>query len=106
MEDGGDITITTSHDDQNVLITVSDTGTGIPEDIKNKIFDPFFTTKAVGKGTGLGLSVTYGIIKEHNGTISVESPITDNENGAVRRGAAFHITLPVSTNFEKPTKEH
>lgn len=96
MEEGGDLTITTFRNDRGeVQIRVSDTGTGIVEEIKNKIFDPFFTTKEVGKGTGLGLSVTYGIIKEHGGTISVESPVIESERGTKCQGTAFLITLPI-----------
>lgn len=96
MADGGEITITTTSINSNVRVSVRDTGTGIAEGIKKKIFDPFFTTKEVGKGTGLGLSVTYGIVQEHGGTISVESPVTDPSTGEQSRGTAFHITLPVS----------
>jgi C4-dicarboxylate-specific signal transduction histidine kinase len=69
-----------------VEITFADSGTGIPAGLERRIFDPFFTTKDVGKGTGLGLSITYGIIKEHGGTISVVSPPGD--------GATFVIHLP------------
>jgi C4-dicarboxylate-specific signal transduction histidine kinase len=69
-----------------VEVTFSDTGHGIPSDLTGRIFDPFFTTKDVGKGTGLGLSITYGIIKEHGGTISVVS-----EQG---QGATFLIQIP------------
>ena len=69
-----------------VEIAFTDTGAGIPPGLERRIFDPFFTTKEVGKGTGLGLSITYGIIKEHGGTISVLSP-----PGA---GATFLIHLP------------
>ena len=69
-----------------VEIGFADTGHGIPPGLERRIFDPFFTTKQVGKGTGLGLSITYGIIKEHGGTISVLSP-----PGA---GATFLIHLP------------
>ena len=53
------------------MISVRDTGPGIPPDLEQKVFDPFFTTKDVGEGTGLGLSIVYGIIKEHGGTIRV-----------------------------------
>jgi two-component system NtrC family sensor kinase len=70
-----------------VEVLVQDTGTGIsPENIK-KIYDPFFTTKAPGKGTGLGLSVSYGIVQEHGGTISVES-----RPGV---GTTFRLELPM-----------
>ncbi|MEK7773894.1 MAG: ATP-binding protein [Deltaproteobacteria bacterium] len=67
-------------------MSFKDTGSGIPTDIIDRIFDPFFTTKESGKGTGLGLSISYGIIKDHNGDITVES-----EPG---KGTAFHITIP------------
>lgn len=69
-----------------VEIAFADTGTGIPPGLERRIFDPFFTTKEVGQGTGLGLSITYGIIKEHGGTISVMSPPGE--------GATFLIHLP------------
>src|SRR5881296_3733043 len=71
-----------------VEVAFADTGHGIPPGLERRIFDPFFTTKQVGKGTGLGLSITYGIIKEHGGTISVVSP-----PGA---GATFLIHLPLA----------
>lgn len=69
-----------------IQLEVSDTGGGIPSNIINRIFEPFFTTKEVGKGTGLGLSISYGIIKSHNGEITVEN--TD-------LGAKFKILLPI-----------
>ncbi|HMK43011.1 MAG TPA: ATP-binding protein, partial [Dissulfurispiraceae bacterium] len=70
-----------------VLLSVSDTGSGINGDIMRKLFEPFFTTKEVGKGTGLGLSIVYGIVKQHGGFINVES--------AAGHGASFRIYLPL-----------
>ena len=78
-----------------VEITFADTGTGIPPGLEQRIFDPFFTTKEVGKGTGLGLSITYGIIKEHGGTISVVSPPGE--------GAKFLMHLPLAPTDTKET---
>ncbi len=69
-----------------VVVTVADTGTGIPEDILHRIFDPFFTTKEVGKGTGLGLSAVLGIVKSHGGFVDVQSQ--------VNKGSQFKVFLP------------
>ena len=71
-----------------VIVTVRDTGSGIPDEIRDRLFDPFYTTKEEGQGTGLGLSIAYGIIQKHNGRITVES--------SPGEGAAFHIHLPLS----------
>jgi C4-dicarboxylate-specific signal transduction histidine kinase len=80
-----------------VEIAFVDTGGGIPPALERRIFDPFFTTKGVGKGTGLGLSITYGIIKEHGGTISVMSRPGE--------GATFLIRLPLAPADTKATSE-
>jgi len=83
----GYITVTTSSEGEQVVMTVADTGRGIPERFRGRVFDPFFTTKDVGKGTGLGLSISYGIIKKHFGTIGFET-----ESGV---GTTFTVRLPV-----------
>jgi two-component system NtrC family sensor kinase len=84
----GKIVITTSHTQDSFLISVRDTGAGIPEAIRSRIFDPFFTTKPIGQGTGLGLAISYGIIQDHRGSIDVHS-----EEGA---GAEFTIRIPLN----------
>jgi len=73
-----------------VEVAVADTGHGIPPELEPRVFDPFFTTKEVGKGIGLGLSITYGIIKDHGGTILVVSPPPPGD------GATFRIQLPLA----------
>jgi PAS domain S-box-containing protein len=83
---GQTVTIESETGDSRVRISVSDQGKGIAEEHLPKIFEPFFTTKMVGEGTGLGLSLTYNIIKEHGGSISVSS------TGS--RGCRFDILLP------------
>jgi PAS domain S-box-containing protein len=103
MPEGGTITITTFlanlerdastvhpllSPGKYVVMKVSDSGTGIPDRIRDKIFDPFFTTKQTGKGTGLGLAMVYGIVKEHGGVINLESQPGE--------GTTFEIYLPVT----------
>lgn len=86
--DCGEVAITTSLKDESVLVSISDTGSGIEAAHLDKIFDPFFTTKPIGEGTGLGLSIIYGIIERHNGSIRVAS--------CKGGGATFTVTLPVA----------
>src|SRR3989339_1046352 len=121
MPQGGKITITTTVAAEQssaniskanalplqfIVITISDTGVGMSEEVKKHIFEPFYTTKEVGKGTGLGLSICYEIVKKHNGIIEVESPtftsattpladkkVTDGKE--VGKGTTFIIKLPI-----------
>ena len=104
MAEGGELNIRTGRTLQEVLVSVQDTGTGIPEHIKKKIFDPFFTTKEVGKGTGLGLSVTYGIVKEHGGSIEVESPATSTQQLANSSRERPFIYVFRQANSNHPTR--
>ncbi len=92
MPDGGVLTIRTAYDQEKnqVLLTVMDTGIGIPEESLPHIFEPFYTTKSERYGVGLGLSTTYGIIEKHQGTIRAES-----REGA---GTTFIITLPCGSD--------
>ncbi len=69
----GHITIICSMQQANIVITIQDNGCGMTEAVKNKMFEPFYTTKVVGKGTGLGMAISFGIIKDHNGSIEVDS---------------------------------
>jgi signal transduction histidine kinase len=74
MNGEGTITICTKREDDDVLIEISDTGSGIPAEIQDRIFEPFFSTKEVGRGTGLGLDISWRIVvKKHHGDIRVES---------------------------------
>jgi len=74
--------------EQFLAVIIADTGSGIPPEIRSRIFEPFFTTKAPGKGTGLGLAAVYGTMKDHQGTIDVDSEIG--------RGTLFTIALPIT----------
>jgi CheY-like chemotaxis protein len=92
MADGGTLSIETSAEPREgrrfARLDVRDTGRGIPPDVLPRIFEPFFTTKEVGKGTGLGLATAFGVVREHGGTIDVESD--------VGRGTLFQVWLPLS----------
>jgi signal transduction histidine kinase len=88
MQQQGEIRVSLKQEADNIVIGVSDTGTGIPTESQDKIFEPFFTTK--DKGTGLGLAIVYNIVKKHHGDITVTS-----EKG---KGTSFIITLPLHHN--------
>jgi two-component system NtrC family sensor kinase len=81
------VIVKTKFENNKVIISVSDNGSGIPDDVKEKIFQPFFTTKPTGQGTGLGLSLSYDIVKAHGGELTVETK--------EREGTEFFIILPV-----------
>jgi len=87
MPEGGRLGLSLAREDSQLCLGLSDTGHGMPEEIRSKVFEPFFTTKDFGKGTGLGLTVVKGIIEEHDGTIDVES--------AVGKGTTFWVRLPL-----------
>ena len=88
MPKGGWLSVETRLEDGQVVAEVADTGSGIPSEHLSRIYDPFFTTKLIGKGTGLGLSITYGIVREHEGTLTCQS--------AVGQGTRFTVSLPAS----------
>ena len=104
-EHGGSITVRLKNVDSHaytssessfkkyILLTVSDTGTGISPEIKEKIFEPYFTTKPLGKGTGLGLSMVYGIVKEHDGDIQIDS--------SPSQGTTISIYFPLVEDGQK-----
>jgi len=83
---GNYMSLFVKRDGKYVCLRVSDTGTGIPDKIRDNIFDPFFTTKGPEKGTGLGLAIIYGIVREHKGVITVTS--------LLGRGTTFKVYLP------------
>ena len=87
IETRGEITVRTWLQGGAACMSISDTGCGIPEELRSRIFEPFFTTKEIGKGTGLGLSISFNIIKKHRGDISVESE--------VGKGSTFTVKLPL-----------
>lgn len=96
MPQGGTLTLAVEEKNDFAVISVTDTGTGMPPEIYSRIFDPFYTTKGKA-GMGLGLAVSYGIIRRHEGFIEV--------NSTVGKGTTFRINLPVAKNAVLPAKE-
>jgi len=88
MPKGGWLSVRTSMDSDRAVAEVADTGSGIPNEYLARIYDPFFTTKAMNQGTGLGLSITYGIVREHEGSIDCESQ--------VGQGTRFVLSVPLA----------
>jgi two-component system cell cycle sensor histidine kinase/response regulator CckA len=97
MPGGGILRIEARRENNQAVVVISDTGTGMDRETLEKCFDPFFTTKAIGKGTGLGLSTVYGIIKSHDGLISVAS-----KQGA---GTTFRLQLPLAKAVPQVAEE-
>jgi signal transduction histidine kinase len=91
MPEGGTLSIATQleHPQNTVLVTVEDTGVGMPPDVRRRCLEPFFTTKG-DRGTGLGLAMTYGIIQRHRGAIDIETQPGE--------GTTFRIRLPASVD--------
>jgi len=89
MPEGGELSVTSTMDRtaEKAWVRIRDTGYGIPEEVKNNLFDPFFTTKDEGKNTGLGLSIVYGVVKNHRGTVKIDS--------RERKGTTFTLSFPV-----------
>ncbi len=89
IDEEGVLTIKSWQDGEYVKVSIKDSGTGMPEEVKQRIFEPFYTTKDVGEGTGLGLSIVFRIIENHHGNIEV--------NTKINQGTEFIITLPINT---------
>jgi PAS domain S-box-containing protein len=87
MAHGGDLCVSTRNIGGSIVVSVSDTGSGIPAELHKRIFEPFFTTKSADRGTGMGLALVSVIARDHGGSVTF-----DTETG---RGSVFHVTLPV-----------
>ncbi len=88
MDHRGTLTISVSREGEDALVSISDTGCGMPPELQARIFEPFFTTKPAGEGTGLGLDIVRKIVEKHRGRITVESE--------VGRGTTFTVRLPIA----------
>lgn len=87
VNNSGKLEVTTKREKDSVVVTIADNGPGIPDEIKTRIFDPFFTTKETGKGTGLGLDVVSRIVRQHGGTIKVDSEVGNT---------VFNVCFPIN----------
>lgn len=94
MPEGGKLTFCTNHEQKGVCVSVADTGVGMSDRVRQRIFEPLYTTKGE-RGTGMGLAVSYGIIQEHEGTISVTSHLGE--------GTSFRITFPFADEPHEET---
>jgi signal transduction histidine kinase len=88
MTDKGDVFVRTFVNDNNIVIEIEDTGTGIAPENLAQIFTPFYTSKPIGEGTGLGLSISHQIIEQHDGEIKVTSELG--------KGSCFSVFLPIN----------
>jgi two-component system NtrC family sensor kinase len=93
LEQPGTVTVETLDEGDAVVVRVSDTGSGVPQDVQQRVFDPFFTTRPTGQGTGMGLAVCRGIVSRHGGDISLES--------TVGHGTTVSVRLPTGASLEK-----
>jgi signal transduction histidine kinase len=96
MDGAGRLTLATRQHDRAVVVSVSDTGCGIPKSVLNKLFDPFFTTKDPGRGTGLGLSIVQKLVSKYRGRIRVES-----QEG---QGTTFTVEFPAAAAMPQETQ--
>jgi signal transduction histidine kinase len=96
LPQGGRIAVKTAQKDSHVVLSISDTGIGMTEEVKKRIFDPFFTTKG-SRGSGLGLSASLGIISKHGGSIGVDSTL--------EKGSTFYIRLPIFNGTRRKAGE-
>jgi len=94
---GGVLTLSTERRENEIVFSVSDTGSGIPEEIREHIFDPFFTTKESGAGTGLGLAIAQQVVSEHNGRITLDSTVGE--------GTTFSAIFPLSLDREREQED-
>jgi signal transduction histidine kinase len=97
MPSGGTLTISTRQQNGEMMIRFTDTGCGIPEQVRGRIFEPFFTTKPIGKGTGLGLAICKEIVDRSEGRVEIES--------AVGQGTSVIIALPIGRSKRSSTEE-